>query len=340
MPASTRCLCGYLILAPEERAGGTLTCARCGLEQDLPRQFDFPCPSCSRTVRTGENTVGMRLACPHCGRPVFVPESRPVRACPFCRVEIAAGKKGVPVRCGACGERLLPELPRTRLERFLTGKGRPAPAIRLVRTGLVDPNPYQPRERLNPDGLRRLTQSVARFGILVPLLVRPKGRRFLLVAGSRRLEAARRLGMPRVPVVARALSDRDACEIAYLENVQREDLDPMERAVGFQNIFLEEAGLPREELARRLGLPESEIDGMLRTLEMPLLLRRALASGRLTLRQARALSGAAKGLGEERLRGVAQAVIAAALTEEETEALARQLAADVNGDAAPSGPPA
>ena len=323
MAASTRCLCGYLILAPEARVGESVTCGRCGAAQLLPEQVDFPCEGCGKTIRSGVSTVGMRISCSHCARSVFVPEPNVRLACPFCGVALGDARK----RCPSCGEHLLKAVPNTPFQRFLKG-GRPPPEIQVVRADRIDPNPFQPRERMNPEGLRKLTQSVARFGILVPLLVRNVGRRFQLIAGSRRLEAARRLGMPRVPVVARSLSDRDATEIAYLENIQREDLDLMERAVGFQNIFLDQGGLPQEEMARRLGLTLEEIQEMLRILEMPVYLRRAFFSGRMSLRQVRALAPLARDpAGGGEFQKVAQAVLAAGLSDEETESLARQVLA-------------
>ena len=328
MAASTRCLCGYLILAPEARVGEAATCGRCGASQVVPEQVEFPCEGCSKAIRSGVDTVGMRIHCEHCSRSVFVPEPNVRLVCPFCSAPLGNARK----RCPACGEHLLAAVPKTSFQRFLTG-GRPPPGIRVVRADCIDPNPFQPRERMNPEGLRKLTQSVARFGILVPLLVRNVGRRFQLIAGSRRLEAARRLGMPRVPVVVRSLSDKDATEIAYLENVQREDLDVMERAVGFQNIFLGQGGLPQEEMARRLGLTLEEIQEMLRILGMPAPLRRAFFSGRMSLRQVRALAAlAGSPAGGTEFQKVMQAVLAAGLSDEETESLARQVLAAVGSE--------
>ena len=301
--------------------GEPVTCSRCGLAQVLPEQVDFACEGCGKPVRSGINTVGMRMPCPGCARAIFVPEPGPARVCPYCRAPLEASRE----RCAACGERLRPA-DAGLARRFLALS--PAPRIRLVAVSRIDPNPFQPRERMDPEGLRKLAQSVARFGVLVPLLLRPVGRRFQLVAGARRLEVSRRLGLVKAPAVVRSLSDSDALEIAYLENVQREDLNLVERALGFQNLFLEHAGVPQEELARRLGLSVEEMRELLVTLEMPVPLRRAFFSGRLSLRQVRALASLASANGSPVDHAKAtQMVLAAALSDEETEALVRMLLA-------------
>ena len=331
MPASTRCLCGFLLLAPEDRVGQDVACTRCGLSQKLPEQFEFPCEACRKAVRTGVNTVGMRTRCPSCTRTLFVPEPGAGRTCPFCRSDLSGARQ----RCRTCGETLI-RPPRLGGLAALLGDGRTVSWIRLVRTDRIDPNPFQPRARVDPEALRKLAQSVARLGILVPLLLRPAGRRFQLVGGSRRLQAARRLGLARVPAVVRPLSDRAACEIAYLENVQREDLDPLEKAVGFQNIVLDQSEAPQEELARRLGFTQEEVRAMLGMLQMPLSLRRGFFAGRLSLRQVRALGELARrggdaGAGQAALQRAVQAVLEASLTEEETESLVRQILEPGNG---------
>ncbi len=296
--------------------GQDVTCTRCGLTQKFPQQFEFPCEGCHQSVRTGVNTVGMRTRCPACARTLFIPEPGAERTCPFCRSVLEGSRE----RCRTCGETLLRPSRLGGLKALL-GDGRVVSWIRLIRTDRIDPNPFQPRERVDPEALRKLAQSVARVGILVPLLLRPVGRRFQLVGGSRRLEAARRLGLPEVPAVVRPLSDRDATEIAYLENVQREDMDLLEKAVGFQNIVLDQTDAPQEELARRLGFTQEEVGVMLSLLQMPVSLRRGFFSGKLSLRQVRSLGV----LAGDALPRAIQAVLEASLTEEETESLVRQL---------------
>lgn len=152
---------------------------------------------------------------------------------------------------------------------------------------LVRPNPNQPRRRFREEALRELVESIREKGLLQPLLVRPKGEGYELVAGERRYRAALEAGLKEVPVLIRDLTDREALEIALVENLQREDLSPVEEALGYQRLL--EMGLTQEEVSRRVGKARSTVANALRLLQLPEEALRALEEGRITPGHARAL---------------------------------------------------
>jgi len=152
---------------------------------------------------------------------------------------------------------------------------------------LIRPNPNQPRRRFRPEALSELVESIREKGLLQPLLVRPKGEGYELVAGERRYRAALEAGLREVPVLIRDLTDREALELALVENLQREDLSPVEEALGYRRLL--EMGLTQEEVARRVGKARSTVANALRLLQLPEEALRALEEGRITPGHARAL---------------------------------------------------
>ncbi|MFN2420365.1 MAG: ParB/RepB/Spo0J family partition protein, partial [Gemmatimonadota bacterium] len=112
----------------------------------------------------------------------------------------------------------------------------------------IRPNRYQPRTTFDEEGIRDLAASIAQKGVLQPLIVTPSGDGYELVSGERRLRAARRAGLLTVPVVVRKVEDRELLEIALIENLQREDLDPIEEATGYRQL-IDDFGLTQNELA-------------------------------------------------------------------------------------------
>ncbi len=146
---------------------------------------------------------------------------------------------------------------------------------------------YQPRKRLDPEGVAELARSVAQRGILQPLLVRPKGQGYEIVAGERRFRAAQQAGLATVPVVVKTLSDREALEIALIENVQREDLSAAEEARAFKQLL--EFGLNQEEVAEAVGKSRSAVANTLRLLQLDDTALRALDEGRISAGHARAI---------------------------------------------------
>ncbi|WP_290586085.1 ParB/RepB/Spo0J family partition protein [Alicyclobacillus sp.] len=151
------------------------------------------------------------------------------------------------------------------------------------------PNPYQPRRDFNEEKLEELAQSIREHGIIQPLIVRRSAvRGYDIVAGERRFRAAQMVGLTSVPVVVRDLSDVELMEIAVIENLQREDLNPIEIAEAYQNL-MDRSGMTQEELARRVGQSRSHVANMLRLLHLPDDVRRMVSNGKLTMGHARAL---------------------------------------------------
>lgn len=143
-----------------------------------------------------------------------------------------------------------------------------AAATLHVSQALIDRNPWQPRQEFGEEALDDLVRSVQEMGILQPLLVRPKGEdRYELIAGERRLTAARRAGMDSVPVIVRHFDDREALEVALVENLQRENLNPIEEAEGYQQLS-EQFGLTQEQIAKRVGKGRATITNTMRLLKL------------------------------------------------------------------------
>ncbi len=152
---------------------------------------------------------------------------------------------------------------------------------------LIHPNPQQPRRSFDEKALEELADSIRRQGLLQPLLVRPHGDGYELVAGERRYRAAQRAGLEEVPVVVRDLDDREALELALVENLQREDLNPIEEARGYQRLL--EMGHSQAQIAAAVGKARSTVTNALRLLQLEDEIQEALASGAISAGHARAL---------------------------------------------------
>jgi len=159
----------------------------------------------------------------------------------------------------------------------------------------IDGNPSQPRQEFHPGEMQALAESISAHGLLQPVVVRRVGNRYQLIAGERRLRAAIEAGWTDVPVNVVEADDRQAAELAIVENLQRKDLSPLEKAASFQR-YLEQYGGTQEELAARLKLDRSTIANLIRLLELPEPVREALRRRKITQGHARALLP----LGEER----------------------------------------
>jgi ParB family chromosome partitioning protein len=152
----------------------------------------------------------------------------------------------------------------------------------------LEPNPWQPRSILDPGRLSELVDSIRQNGVVQPILVRPRGEGFQIIAGERRWRAAREAGLATVPVVVREVADEGLLELALVENIQRQELTPLEEAQAFQRLQ-SDFGLTQEEVARRVGRDRSTVANTLRLLRLPRELRDLVAEGRLDAGHARAL---------------------------------------------------
>lgn len=161
---------------------------------------------------------------------------------------------------------------------------------REVRLDDITPNPYQPRKEFNEEKLAELASSIREYGLLQPLVVKPVGDRFLLIAGERRWRASRMAGLTTVPVVVNDADDRSLMAIALVENLQREDLNPLEAALAYRRL-IDEFQLTQEEVAARVGKSRPAVSNTLRLLTLPEAVQTAVASGDLSEGHARALLG-------------------------------------------------
>lgn len=157
-----------------------------------------------------------------------------------------------------------------------------------VPTLSLEPNPFQPRLTMDPARLAELTASIQESGIVQPILVRRHGERFQIIAGERRWRAAQAAGLATVPVTVREVADAQLLELAIVENVQRQELTPLEEAQAFQRLQ-DEFQLTQEEIARKVGRERSTIANTLRLLRLPRELRDIVSEGRLDAGHARAL---------------------------------------------------
>jgi ParB family chromosome partitioning protein len=163
------------------------------------------------------------------------------------------------------------------------------------------PNPQQPRRHFDPQAIEELAASIRASGVLQPLVVRPRGSQYEILVGERRWRAAQQAGLAQVPAIVREASDAEALELALVENLLREDLNPLEAADAYQRL-LAEFGWTQEELARRLGKDRSSVANALRLLRLPPLIQEDLRAGRLTMGHARALLGLPSPAAQLRLR--------------------------------------
>jgi len=155
---------------------------------------------------------------------------------------------------------------------------------------LIDANPMQPRKDFSPSELKEMAASVKEMGIVTPLLVSKTGDRYQLIAGERRLRAAKLAGLERVPVVVREASPAESLELAIVENIHRKDLNPIEEAAAYQRL-IEELNITQEALAKRVGRDRATIANLLRLLRLPSAIQKDLVEGRMTMGHARALAG-------------------------------------------------
>jgi ParB family chromosome partitioning protein len=194
--------------------------------------------------------------------------------------------------------------------------------LREVPLSKITPNPRQPRHHINEASLHELEISIRAQGILQPLLVRPRGDGYELIAGERRFLASKRAGLQTVPVVVRQLDDRFVLEVSLVENLQREDLDPIDEALGYQAL-MEELSYTQEKIAERVGKDRSTITNALRLLTLPQGVQDLVSRGTLSAGHARALLAMTS---PDDIENAARYVVSMGLSVRKTEAfVARKL---------------
>ena len=197
------------------------------------------------------------------------------------------------------------------------GEGEQAGAgIRTLPVGAISPHPDQPRRRFEDAALDELAESIRARGLIQPIVVRPHGRGYQIVAGERRWRAAQRARLHEVPVVIRDFDDAETFEIALVENIQRQDLNAIEEAHAYSRL-VGEYGHTQEVLAGLVNKSRSHVANLLRLLDLPEAVQQRIVEGSLTMGHARALIGSADP------EALAEQVAARGLSVRETEALVR-----------------
>ncbi|MBK6856045.1 MAG: ParB/RepB/Spo0J family partition protein [Microthrixaceae bacterium] len=163
-------------------------------------------------------------------------------------------------------------------------------SLRELAVSQIDPNPMQPRERFDEEALVALTASVSELGVLQPVLVRPVGDRFELIAGERRWRAAKRAGLQAIPAVVRTVDDTASLEQAVVENLHRQDLNALEEAAAYQQL-IEDFQLSHDDVARRVGKSRSAVSNTLRLLQLPPSIQKLVIESQISAGHARALLG-------------------------------------------------
>ena len=181
-----------------------------------------------------------------------------------------------------------PEAPPSKLYRF-EDRVRLLGRVADIEVEYIRPNPYQPRQDFEPQALNELADSIKQLGIIQPITVRALGsNRFEVISGERRLRAARRAGLKRVPAYIREADTEEMLEMALVENVQREELNPVEVALGYQRL-MEECSLTQEQVAEKISKSRATVANFLRLLKLPPRILAALRDGSVSMGHARAL---------------------------------------------------
>ena len=196
------------------------------------------------------------------------------------------------------------------------GKENVSPGVRSLPVGSLAPHPGQPRRHFDEAALDELAQSIAQRGVLQPIVVRPHGTGYQIVAGERRWRAAQRARLHEVPVIVRTFDDTETLEVALVENIQRQDLNAIEEAEAYHRL-IEDFGHTQDALGKLVNKSRSHIANLLRLLELPRPVQERVVTGVLTMGHARALIGAPD------VETLADQVVARGLSVRDTERMAR-----------------
>ncbi len=188
------------------------------------------------------------------------------------------------------------------------------------------PNPYQPRKAFSEEAIAELAESISEHGLLQPIIARKSIKGYEIVVGERRLRAAKRAGLIEVPVVVRKLDDKEMMELALIENLQREDLNPIEEATAYEKL-MDQLSLTQEQLAKRIGKSRPHIANHLRLLQLPKLVQQFIADGKLSMGHGRALLGLKN---KQTISTLLEKVLKEKLSVREVEALVQRLNENVS----------
>lgn len=205
-------------------------------------------------------------------------------------------------------------------------------SVQLIDISTINPHPDQPRRHFDDAALQELADSISRRGVIQPIIVRPMGGGYQIVAGERRWRAAQRARLHRIPAIVREFDDAETLEIALVENIQRQDLNPIEEAEAYSRLIAE-FGHSQEALGRLVGKSRSHVANLIRLLDLPKAVQAAVMEGRISMGHARAL------IGIDNAEGVARLIEEKGLSVRETEKLANQAKGHVSGKARQKIPP-
>ena len=225
---------------------------------------------------------------------------------------MAAEERTAPKRPSGLGRGLSSLLGEVSREEPVGGTSRQG--VQLVGIGELEPHPGQPRRHFDEAALSELASSIAARGMLQPIVVRPQGGRYQIVAGERRWRAAQLARLTQVPVIVREFNDAETFEVALLENIQRQDLNAIEEAEGYRRL-IGDYGHSQEALGKLVHKSRSHVANLLRLLDLPDAVRRSVATGTLSMGHARAIATA------DDPEAVADQVVAKGLSVRQTEAL-------------------
>lgn len=206
--------------------------------------------------------------------------------------------------------------------------------VTTVRISLVEPKVGQPRKNFDPEELQNLALSIAQYGIIQPITVRRAGDMYRIIAGERRWRAARMAGLSEVPVIIMDADEQKSAEMALVENIQRENLNPIEEAEALEAL-MNDFGLTQDETAKKVGRSRSAVANLLRLLDLPEKLREYVISGTLSAGHAKAILSL-----EDRTKAeeAANAVISAGMPVRETEKLIKKMNAKAHAEETPAAP--
>ncbi|MBI3894498.1 MAG: ParB/RepB/Spo0J family partition protein [Acidobacteria bacterium] len=214
--------------------------------------------------------------------------------------------------------------PKRGLGRGLEALLPPAPhlskeSIRQIEMTQIVPNPYQPRQSFHAERLKELSESIKTHGIIQPIVVKQSEDYYILIAGERRWRAAQMAGMATIPAIIKEVSENQVLELTLIENIQREDLNPIETAEAFARLT-REAGLTHEQVAERTGKDRATITNLLRLLKLPQEVQKKVANGELSMGHARALLSLAT---ETAQKALAMRIVTQGLSVRQTEKLVK-----------------
>ncbi|NYF25547.1 ParB/RepB/Spo0J family partition protein [Sporosarcina sp. JAI121] len=206
-----------------------------------------------------------------------------------------------------------------------------AESVEQVHVKSIKVNPYQPRKIFDESAIQELSASIKEHGILQPIILRKVGSAYEIVVGERRFRAAKLAGLTEVPAVVRILTDEETMEFAILENLQREDLTPIEEAEAYHNL-MENLGLTQEQLAFRLGKSRPHIANHVRLLSLPQKVRNYITEGKISMGHGRTLLGLRK---KEQIILVAERVLKEGINVRQLEKLVQRMNEDVPRETKP-----